>query len=98
MIARVWKGTVHTENAPAYCAYVQETGIEQYEATEGNRGAWLMTKARGELTEIVTLSFWDSEQAIVAFAGTDISEAQFYPEDEFYLVDWGRTVEHYSLT
>jgi heme-degrading monooxygenase HmoA len=93
----MWRGTVRIGDAGRYCAYVQETGISQYKSTPGNLGAWLLTKQIGELTEVVTLSFWESEEAIRAFAGDDISVARFYPEDEQYLVDWGTEVQHYHV-
>ena len=41
MIARIWRGAVRAEDAPAYAEYVQQTGIEAYQHTPGNRGAWL---------------------------------------------------------
>jgi hypothetical protein len=42
MIARIWRGAVRAEDAAAYAAYVQRTGIEGYQGTPGNRGAWLL--------------------------------------------------------
>ena len=77
MIARMWRGTVRTGEADRYCAYVQETGIGQYTSIPGNRGAWLLRRPMDDLTEVVTLSFWESEGAIRAFAGDDISVARF---------------------
>jgi len=40
------------------------------------------------LKQFVTLSFWESRDAIVAFAGTDIEAAKYYPEDEKYLLEF----------
>ena len=56
-----------------------------------------MTDENKDLTEVVTLSFWESEEAIRAFAGDDISVARFYPEDDRYLIDWGKVVHHYEV-
>ena len=39
MIARIWRGAVRAQDASAYAAYVQETGIAGYQRTPGNRGA-----------------------------------------------------------
>jgi hypothetical protein len=36
MIARIWRGTVRAEDAPAYAEYVQQTGIEGYQRTPGD--------------------------------------------------------------
>ena len=97
MIARIWRGTVHIKDADAYRSYIEDTGISHYKSIPGNRGAWLMTNENDDLTEVVTLSFWESEEAIRAFAGDDISVARFYPEDDRYLIDWGKVVHHYEV-
>ena len=64
------------------------------------RGA---TKGRGffagwrDVAHFITLSFWESREAIAAFAGTDIEVAKYYPEDEKYLLEFEPTVAHYEL-
>jgi heme-degrading monooxygenase HmoA len=49
-------------------------------------------------TEVVTLSWWESEEAIRGFAGDDISRAVFYSEDERFLIGREETVTHYTVT
>ena len=97
MIARIWRGAVRADDATAYASYIQETGIEAYKATPGNRGAWLLWRPDGEKAEIITLSFWESRQAIQGFAGQDIEKAVFYPEDDRFLVERDLTVHHYEV-
>jgi heme-degrading monooxygenase HmoA len=97
MIARIWRGAVRAGDAAAYASYIQETGIEAYQATPGNRGAWLLWRIAGEQAEIITLSFWESRQAIQGFAGQDIEQAVFYPEDDRFLVERDLTVHHYEV-
>lgn len=41
--------------------------------------------------------FWESREAIVAFAGADIETAKYYPEDEKYLLEFELKVTHYEL-
>ena len=77
MIARIWRGAVRAEDASAYAAYVQETGIVGYQRTPGNRGAWALWRVEGDRAEFVTMSSWESRSAIEAFAGPDISRADF---------------------
>jgi hypothetical protein len=50
----------------------------------------------GRRAEIVALSFWDSREAIEAFAGPDIERAVLYPEDEKYLLA-PSTITHYDI-
>jgi heme-degrading monooxygenase HmoA len=97
MIARTWRGAVQAKDAPAYAAYVQKTGIEGYQRTPGNRGAWLLWRVEGDQAEFITVSFWESRAAIEAFAGQDIEKAVFYPDDEQFLIERDLTVHHYEV-
>ena len=97
MIARTWRGAVKRSDGDAYAAYIDDTGIAAYVATPGNQGAWMLRRDTGEQTEFITLSLWESEDAIRAFAGDDIEAAVLYPEDERYLIDGASTVEHYDV-
>jgi heme-degrading monooxygenase HmoA len=97
VIARTWRGAVKREDAAAYAAYIDETGMKAYAATPGNQGAYMLTRELGELTEFTTLSFWDSVDAIRAFAGEDYETAVFYPEDDRYLVERDATCTHYEV-
>ena len=96
MIARTWRGVVRRTDAEEYAAYIRETGFAEYAATEGNRGAWMLRRDESDRTEFITLSFWESEDAIRAFAGDDIEAAVLYPEDERYLIGES-TVAHYEV-
>jgi heme-degrading monooxygenase HmoA len=97
VIARTWRGAVRSEDADDYVAYLRETGLREYRATPGNRGAWILRRDLGETTEFVTLSFWDSLQAVEGFAGPDPEHAVFYPEDDRFLVERDLDVSHYEL-
>ena len=93
----MWRGWVRPADAAAYTEYVERTGLADYRRTPGNRGAWMLQRRDGDRMEIVTLSFWDSYDAIAGFAGADISRARFYPEDDRYLIGRELTVTHYEI-
>lgn len=97
MIVRTWRGWTKPEDAEAYVRYVQQTGIQGYTKTPGNRGAWAAWRPDGERAEILTISLWDSRDAIVGFAGEDIEIARFYPEDDRWLIDRERIACHYEV-
>jgi heme-degrading monooxygenase HmoA len=97
MIARIWRGWTTADDADAYAAYVDRTGIRGYEVTPGNRGAWILRRAQTDRAEILTLSFWDSLDAIRKFAGDDAEQAVFYPDDDRYLIDRELRVTHYEI-
>lgn len=98
MIARIWRGWVRTEDRAAYVEYIEQTGLAEYRSTQGNEGAWMLARDLGDgRTEIVTLSFWASRDAIRGFAGDDIERAVYYPEDDRYLVERDVRVKHYDV-
>ena len=98
MIARTWRGWVRTEDRDAYVTYIRDTGIAQYRATPGNLEAHLLTRDLEDgRTEVVTLSFWTSLDAVRGCAGDDVGAAVFYPEDDRYLVQREETVSHYEV-
>jgi heme-degrading monooxygenase HmoA len=97
MVARIWRGVVRTEDADTYAEYIRDTGFNEYAETPGNRGAHMLRRDEDGRTEFITLSFWDSREAIQAFAGEDIEKAVLYPEDERYLIEREDTVKHYDV-
>lgn len=97
MIARVWRGVVRRDDADAYVNYIVNTGMAEYRSTPGNQGAWMLRRDDGDRSEIVTFSLWDSRDSIRAFAGDDIDQAVFYPEDDHFLLERDLTVRHYDV-
>jgi heme-degrading monooxygenase HmoA len=97
VIARIWRGRVRSEDADAYVEYLHETGMVEYRATPGNRAAYILRREQGERTEFTTLTFWDSLDAVKAFAGDDYEQAVYYPEDDRFLVERESTVKHYEV-
>jgi len=94
VIARTWRGVVRREDAEEYAKYIRDTGFAEYGETPGNRGAWMLRRDEGERTEFITLSLWESEDAVRAFAGDDVEAAVLYPEDERYLIGESSVTHH----
>ena len=97
MIARIWRGTTAADRAAEYLTYVRETGLAEYAATPGYRGVQVLLRTRDELTRLTVISYWDSIEAVKAFAGEDPEVAHYYPEDDEYLLDREPTVEHHEV-
>jgi heme-degrading monooxygenase HmoA len=98
LIARIWRGWTRPEDTDAYAAYIQATGLAEYTAIPGNRGAYLLHRPDGDRTEFLAVSLWADLESISAFAGDDINAAVFYPEDDRLLIDRETTVNHYAVT
>src|SRR5215212_1423408 len=96
MIARTWRGWTRPEDSDAYLDYVERTGGRTARETPGNRGYYILRREHGDRTEFVTMSLWDSLDAIRAFAGDNI-EVAFFPDDDRFLVDRERFVTHYEI-
>lgn len=95
-VVRMWRGVIRTVDRDEYVDYVERTGIAEYRSTPGNLDAWTVTRELPDgLTEIVTVSRWDSWKSIRGFAGEDIERAVYYPEDDRFLVEREATVRHY---
>ena len=97
MIARMWHGITPTEKADDYLAFLRERALPDYRGTPGNLAAHILRRADGNMTHFTTLTFWESLQAIEAFAGADISQAKYYPEDTGYLLEFEPTVQHWEI-
>ena len=98
MIARTWRGLVATDRADEYMGFIERTGLSEYGDTPGNLGAYLLRRdLGGGRTEVVTLSFWESMDAVRRFAGDDPEKAVLYPGDEDYLLDPDTTIAHFEV-
>jgi heme-degrading monooxygenase HmoA len=97
VIARIWKGAVRPEDGDTYAKYIEETGLAGYAETPGNRGAWMLRRDVGDLTEFVTFTLWESLDAVKAFAGEDYETAVYYPEDDKFLVERDLKCAHYEV-
>jgi heme-degrading monooxygenase HmoA len=98
MIGRIWRGTTRTEDADAYLAYVGETGLQEYRATPGNRGAMIFRRLGETTAEFLVISLWEDFEAIRRFAGPQPEKAVYYPEDDRFLLGKEPNVAHYDVT
>src|SRR5918997_5535914 len=97
MIARIWHGVTAAAKADEYLDYLRATGVPDYRGTEGNRGAYVWRRIQDDRAHFLTVSFWESIEAIKRFAGSNQERARYYPEDEVFLLDFEPTVEHYEV-
>ena len=97
MIARIWHGVTAAAKSEEYLDYLNETGVPDYRATEGNRGVYVLRRVEGDRAHFLTLSFWNSIDDVKRFAGPDPERAKYYSADEEFLLDFEPTVEHYEV-
>ena len=97
MIARTWRGTTKAERADEYLEYLKETGVNEYAATEGNRGVFVLRRISDGTAEFLLVSLWDPMDDVKRFAGEQAERAVFYPEDDEFLVDREVEAIHYEV-
>jgi heme-degrading monooxygenase HmoA len=97
MIARIWHGVTPKSKADEYVEFLNKTGVKDYRATEGNLGTYVLRRIDGEQAHFLTLTFWDSVEAIKKFAGKEYEKARYYPEDKDYLLEFEEKVMHYEV-
>ena len=97
MIGRIWTGRTRATDADAYYQYLLATGLRDYAATPGNRGVHVLRRIDGDVAEFTLITFWESWDAITAFAGPNPEVAVYYPEDDRFLLNKEPHVTHYDV-
>ena len=72
MIARLWHGLTSRENAGAYETLLRNKVLPQIHRVSGYGGAYLLKRAVPEGVEFVTLTFFESLNAVRAFGRAGI--------------------------
>jgi heme-degrading monooxygenase HmoA len=98
MLARLWHGWTKPENADAYEALLRSEvlpGIERRIA--GFRGVYLLRNESGDEVEFVTVTLWDSLDAVREFAGEDFEVAVVPAEAQRVLSRYDERSMHYEV-
>ncbi|MEU6717332.1 antibiotic biosynthesis monooxygenase [Nonomuraea sp. NPDC046802] len=98
MIARTWRGRVPARHADAFERHLLATGVADCSALAGYLGAEVARADIDGHVEFRLITYWQSWEAISAFAGPDLGTAVLYPGDERYELVPDRSVEHHHIT
>src|SRR5262249_26027238 len=94
MITRIWHGRTTAANSDEYLRLMRTVAIPDYRATPGNIGAHALRRIEGDTAHFLMLTFWESEDAIRAFAGNAINVAKYYDFDKNFLLEMEPTSTH----
>jgi heme-degrading monooxygenase HmoA len=97
MICRIWHGRTLREKADAYAEFLQQRAIPDYRSVPGNIDVAVLRRDDGDVTHFLTVTHWLSEQAILHFAGDDLLQAKYYPEDAHFLLEFEPQVQHFEV-
>ena len=99
MISRIWHGWTTPANADAYESLLKTeifTGI-QNRRIAGYRGIHLLRRELGNEVEFVTIMWFDSLDAVRAFAGDDYEAAVVPPKARVVLSRFDARSQHYQV-
>ena len=84
--ARIWRGRTPRDKADAYQAYWLENGVKPLKA-RGALNVRMLREDRPADTEFVTISLWNSLEAMTGGAGGDPTLTHHLAKDSEYLIE-----------
>lgn len=90
-IARIWRGRTTRARASEYAEYLYEHGIKPLE--EKALGVQLLREDRTTESEFVTISYWESVDAMSRFAGEDPRRIHHLARDPEFLIELPQEVQ-----
>ena len=99
MISRIWHGWTTKANAEAYESLLKNEifiGIRN-RRIPGYRGIHLLRRNLGDEVEFVTVMWFDSIEAVRAFAGEDYQVAVVPPKARALLLRFDERSQHYEV-
>ena len=90
-IARIWRGRVKREHADEYEKYNFEIGVKPL--IQKALGVQCLREDRETETEFVTISYWESVEAMSRFTGGDPTKIHHLPRDPEFLMEVPKSVQ-----
>jgi hypothetical protein len=90
-IARIWRGRTTRARADEYAAYLHEHGIKPL--ADKALGVQMLREDRAGESEFVTISYWESVEAMSRFAGKDPRRIHHLERDAEFLIELPESVQ-----
>jgi heme-degrading monooxygenase HmoA len=90
--ARIWRGRTTRDKADAYQHYLLQNGIAPLEA-KGAVGVQMLREDRATETEFVTISYWESVEAMTSGRDADPRQAHHLERDPEFLIELPKAVQ-----
>jgi heme-degrading monooxygenase HmoA len=97
MIGRLWRGSTTPENAAAYENVLRTLVLSELDHIPGSKGIYVLRRNADDKVEFITLTLFDSLDAIKAFAGEEYEQAVILPEAHALLAMHEPTAAHYEI-
>jgi heme-degrading monooxygenase HmoA len=96
MISRVWHGWTTRDNANAYETLLRSEVLPGIHRVRGFKGAKVLRRDLRDEVEFVTITLFDSLEAVKQFAGEDYEVAVILPEAQRLLSRFDARSAHYE--
>jgi heme-degrading monooxygenase HmoA len=97
MISRLWHGWTTHDNADAYEQLLRSEVLPGIHRVAGFKGAFVLRReGKKDEVEFVTLTMFDSMEAVKEFAGEDYEVAVILPEARKLLARFDSRSAHYE--
>ena len=90
--ARIWRGRTTPAKADDYQRYLLRNGIAPLEA-KGAVGVQMLREDRADETEFVTISYWESIEAMTGGSEADPRQAHHLERDPEFLIELPTAVQ-----
>jgi heme-degrading monooxygenase HmoA len=90
-IARIWRGRTTREKANAYAEYLYQVGF--LPLVEKALGAQMFREDKEKESEFITISYWESVEAMSRFAGPDPRKIHHLERDAEFLIELPESVQ-----
>jgi heme-degrading monooxygenase HmoA len=97
MIARIWHGWTKPENADPYEHMLRDDMFPAIHLIEGSKGAYLLRHSGENEVEFVTITLFESLDAVRRFAGENYETAVLHPKAHALLSRYDARSEHYEI-
>ena len=95
-IARIWRGRTPRAKADEYQRYNYQHGIKPLE--QKALAVQMLREDRDAETEFITISYWESVEAMTRFAGPDPRRIHHLPRDNEFLIEMPKSVQVLAIT
>jgi heme-degrading monooxygenase HmoA len=97
VIARIWHGWTKPEHADAYERFLRDEMFPSIHRVEGFLGADLLRREQDGEVAFITITRFESLDAVRAFAGDDYERAVVEPEARSLLSRFDERSQHYEI-
>ncbi|WP_258084119.1 antibiotic biosynthesis monooxygenase [Thermococcus thermotolerans] len=97
-VMRLWHGRVPTEKADEYEKSLIERAVLNHGSVKGRLKTYFTRKDEGDAAYFLPVTIWDSMESIKKFAGENLGLTKYYPEDDDFLLEKEKYMQHYMIS